>query len=242
MRKFGLIGSSLQHSFSPTYFKEKFQRENITDASYEAFELSRINEIQDLLKEKNLVGLNVTFPFKEQVMPFLHEISPEAQVIGAVNTVQIVKGKTIGYNTDFLGFEQSLISFLDGSPNRALVLGTGGASKAVCFCLHRLGISYQLVSRRQVEGSISYDQMISEMIFPQSLIINCTPVGTYPKVDQKPPIPYRFLKPSHMLFDLVYNPEESAFLKEGKKVGCKVKNGYEMLVNQAEASWDIWND
>ena len=242
MKLYGLLGQSLTHSFSKNYFQEKFTKNGIQNVEYQNFEIPRINDFTEILrKNKSLAGLNVTFPYKELIMPFLDEISPEAQMIGAVNTIQIKDGKSIGYNTDFLGFEQSLLSFLQGNIKRALVLGTGGASKAVCFALKRLGITYQLVSRRKMEWTLSYDQMISELIFPNTLIINCTPVGTFPKTEQKPPIPYHFLKKTHFLYDLVYNPEETTFLQLGKQKGCKIKNGFEMLVLQAEASWEIWN-
>lgn len=242
MRLFGLLGQNLNHSFSENYFETKFKKEGVSDCKYQNFEIPRINDLPELIKDnKDLVGLNVTIPYKELVLPFLDEVSPEAEIIGAVNTIQIKNGKTIGYNTDFLGFEQSLLTFLKGNIRRALILGSGGAAKAVAFGLRRLGISYQFVSRRKIDGSITYDQVISELILPNLLIINCTPLGTYPKVDDLPPIPKSFLNNSHFIYDLVYNPEETALMKLGKSKGCNVKNGLEMLQNQAEASWEIWN-
>lgn len=242
MRLFGLLGQNLNHSLSENYFETKFKKEGVSDCKYQNFEIPRINDLPALIKDnKDLVGLNVTIPYKELVLPFLDEVSPEAEIIGAVNTIQIKNGKTIGYNTDFLGFEQSLLTFLKGNIRRALILGSGGAAKAVAFGLRRLGISYQFVSRRKIDGSITYDQVISELILPNLLIINCTPLGTYPKVDDLPPIPKSFLNNSHFIYDLVYNPEETALMKLGKSKGCNVKNGLEMLQNQAEASWEIWN-
>jgi len=242
MKVFGLIGQSLSHSFSEKYFAQKFKSEDILGCEYKNFEIPRINDFPILLKKNpNIKGLNVTIPYKELILPFLDEISPEAKMIGAVNTIQLAEGKTIGYNTDFLGFEQSLQTFLKGNIKRALILGTGGAAKAIAFGLKRLGISYQFVSRRKLEGSITYDQVISELILPNLLIINCTPLGSFPKIDDIPPIPKTFLNSSHFIYDLVYNPEETALMKLGKSKGCNVKNGSEMLQIQADASWEIWN-
>lgn len=241
MKVYGLIGLTLGHSFSKTYFEEKFKKQNIKKSVYQNFEINRIELLEDVLKTPNLVGLNVTIPFKEVVLPFLDEVSDEAKMIGAVNTIALKNNKTLGYNTDFLGFEYTLHSFLKGKVSRAIILGTGGAAKAVAFALKRLGINYQFVSRRKVEGCITYDELISEFILPNLLIINCTPIGTFPKVDEMPPIPKSFLKSSHFVYDLVYNPAETALIKFAKQKGCNTLNGYTMLQLQAEASWEIWN-
>lgn len=242
MKQFGLIGYPLSHSFSKGYFSEKFQKENITDCVYDVFPLEKIEDFTDLCAEhKNLTGLNVTIPYKEKIIPFLDELNDEAQEIGAVNTIKFTNGKKIGYNTDCYGFEMSLKPLLKSHHTSALILGTGGASKAVEYVLKKSGISFQYVSRTKSSTSISYNDVDSFIIQHSTLIINSTPIGMYPNVDDAPHLPYNFITNNHLLYDLIYNPEETQFLKEGRIRGAQTKNGLEMLYLQAERSWEIWN-
>jgi shikimate dehydrogenase len=243
--RYGLIGKSLSHSFSQNYFTEKFKHENI-NASYELFELSAIEDFTNLLvKHPDLKGLNVTIPYKEQIIPFLTSITEEAKEIRAVNTVKIERSgrnfELSGYNTDVIGFRESLIPPLNSHHNKALVLGFGGASKAVTYVLKQMGIEYIIVNRKNTPSSITYNQMNKEIMDEFNLIINTTPLGLYPDIDSAPEIPYEFLSSKHLLYDLVYNPELTLFLKRGKLRGATIKNGIEMLHIQAEASWKIWN-
>jgi shikimate dehydrogenase len=242
MRRFGLIGFPLSHSFSQKYFTEKFHREHITGAVYENFSLATIEELSGVLeKYPDLEGLNVTIPYKEKVIPFLSHQSEVVQATGACNCIKIVKGKLEGHNTDVAGFEVSLNKFLEAYHKKALVLGTGGAAKAVHYVLKKKGIEYIEVSRNpQGPRQISYDD-IDAVMHDHLLIVNTTPLGMYPNVDEYPPIAYDMLTPRHYLFDLTYNPPETAFLKKGEEKGALVKNGGEMLVIQAEESWKIWN-
>ncbi len=236
--KLGLIGYPLSHSFSPGYFADKFCTLGLTDADYQAYPIERIEMVRELL-DGDMTGLNVTIPYKEQVIPYLDELSDEAEQIGAVNTITIVGGHTTGYNTDVDGFENSLKPcFGDVLPERALILGTGGASKAVKYVLNRLGISYQMVSR--TKGDLTYDEITPEVIAEHHLIVNTTPLGMYPKVDTCPHLPYDYLTPDHILYDLVYNPEKTLFLTRGQEKGSTVKNGHDMLILQAERAWEIW--
>ncbi|QDA60667.1 shikimate dehydrogenase family protein [Hymenobacter jejuensis] len=245
MRQFGLIGKSLRHSFSQTYFTQKFHNLDITDCRYDLFEIPSISELPDLVRANpDLVGLNVTIPYKEQVWPYLDEVSPTAARIGAVNTIEFAEdGRLIGHNTDYLGFRESLRSFYPhtGEQAGALVLGTGGSSKAVEAALRELDIRYLLVSRSPLNLALTYEELSLEIIKAHSLIINTTPLGTYPNVAECPPIPYEFLTPQHYLFDLIYNPRETLFLDKGREAGAQIKNGFEMLGFQAEAAWEIWN-
>jgi shikimate dehydrogenase len=243
-RIFGLIGNPLTHSFSKTYFSGKFEREGIRNCFYENFPLSTIDELPVLIKSRpNLAGLNVTIPFKEQVLDFLDEIDAQAAAVGAVNTIKIRSGKLIGCNTDVYGFEQSLIRFLEGKkPAGALVLGTGGASKAVRFVLNKMGISVTLVSRKKTREAIAYTELDRQYFQRNTLIINTTPLGMMPFTGQCPPILYEEIGAEHHLYDLVYNPEISLFLQRGVQKGAAVKNGLEMLYLQAEKSWEIWNE
>ncbi|MFN8294786.1 MAG: shikimate dehydrogenase [Chitinophagales bacterium] len=242
MKQFGLIGYPLSHSFSKGYFSEKFQKENITDCVYDVFPLEKIEDFTDLCAEhKNLSGLNATIPYKEKIIPFLDELNDEAQEIGAVNTIKFTNGKKIGYNTDCYGFEMSLKPLLKAHHTSALILGTGGASKAVEYVLKKSGISFQYVSRTKSSTSISYNDVDSFIIQHSTLIINSTPIGMYPNVDDAPYLPYNFITNNHLLYDLIYNPEETQFLKEGRIRGAQTKNGLEMLYLQAERSWEIWN-
>lgn len=246
MRVFGLIGYPLSHSFSKKYFSEKFRREQIGDAQYELFELGQITSFPELIAgQPGLSGLNVTIPHKQAVMPYLDELDASARKVGAVNVIRIEEGRLTGYNSDYFGFYQSLLNWLPGDRSRitALVLGTGGASKAVCAALSDLEIPYNLVSRQAGANSLSYEQLQAspDILQTPRLIINTTPLGMSPKTDAAPPIVYDKLTPEHFLYDLVYNPEETRFMQLGKEQGARVKNGLEMLQLQAEQAWEIWN-
>jgi shikimate dehydrogenase len=244
MRQLGLIGKTLSHSFSKSYFEEKFQRENISDFSYELFELADIQKITDFIsKHPNVVGFNVTIPYKQAIIPYLDALSEEAAAVGAVNTVfiqhsghQIV---TKGFNTDTLGFRKSLNEA--ELPEKVLVLGTGGAAAAVTYVLGNLGCRCTAVSRDPQRG-LPYSALTPEIIAQHKMIVNCTPLGTYPNINEKPDIPYNGISGEHFLYDLVYNPSETAFLKEGIRRGAKVQNGLAMLHAQAEAAWNIWQN
>ena len=243
MKLYGLIGFPLTHSFSKKYFTEKFQRENITDSNYENFPLLSLDEFPGLIhSHPELKGLNVTIPYKEQMLKFLDEIDEAAKEIGAVNTIKIADGKLKGFNTDYLGFMQSIIKILEPHHSHALILGTGGSSKAVGYGLKKMGIDFHYVSRNpeQLE-ELNYSELDKDAIRSHKLIINTTPLGMFPDVDQCPPISYEFLTASHLLYDLIYNPEETLFLKKGKEQMAKTENGLEMLQLQAERSWEIWN-
>jgi shikimate dehydrogenase len=240
---YGLIGFPLSHSFSKGYFAEKFKKENIHESFYEVFPIPTIALFPDLVERcKNLKGLNVTIPYKEQVMSYLDAVDPEAQAIGAVNTIKFENGKMTGYNSDVWGFEKSLLPMLHPDHLHALILGTGGASKAVAYVLNKLGITYHFVSRGLTENTIAYEALTPETIRHTKLIINTSPVGMYPNVDTCPDIPYEYIGDHHLLYDLIYNPEETLFLRKGKERGAATKNGLEMLALQAERSWQIWND
>ena len=236
MRTFGLIGKSLKHSFSTSYFNEKFYKEGV-DAEYLSFELKNIQDFKTLINEKQLSGLNVTIPYKESIIPFLDELSNEAKIIGAVNTIQFINGKTIGHNTDFIGFSNSIKPLLDGRKS-ALILGDGGAAKAVKYALDLLNIDFKTVNRNT---SFDYLDITLQTAEFYDIIINTTPLGTHPNTIEFPKIPYENLNSNHLLFDLIYNPSETKFLKYGKAKGATIKNGLEMLQIQAEESWNIWN-
>ena len=254
MRRFGLIGSLLTHSFSKKYFEEKFQREQITDCSYDLFELNSIEELTSLLKSNpDLVGLNVTIPYKESVLPFLHSVTVEAKQIGAVNCVKVENEKLVGYNTDAFGFETSLKNFVSQATNKSdsvlksasgdlgiFILGTGGSSKAVEFVLKKLNIPFVKVSREKKPDCISYKE-VEQKMKPKNLFINTTPLGMFPKINAAPEIPYHLLSENDFLFDLIYNPAETDFLKCGHEKGSRIKIGLQMLELQAEKSWEIWN-
>jgi len=240
MRQFGLIGYPLSHTFSKNYFGKKFSDENIIDTAYDIYELKSIDDFCELIKSKNPSGLNVTIPYKEQVIPFLDELNKVAAEIGAVNTIRFENGKSIGFNTDAYGFEYDLLDFLKGSQiQKALILGTGGASKAVAYVLHKLKIEFNFVSRK--EGYINYQEMSPTIIQDHHLIVNTTPLGMSPNVDSYPELPYDNMGEKHYLYDLVYNPEKTLFLKYGQVRGAHIRNGYDMLVLQAEEAWRIWN-
>jgi len=236
MRTFGLIGKSLEHSFSSQYFNEKFFKEEI-DAQYLNFELNHISELQTLITKQELSGLNVTIPYKRSIIPFLDGISNEAREIGAVNTIEFINGKLIGHNTDIIGFTQSIFPIIE-SRNRALILGNGGSALAVKLALKKLSIKYKTVNRNT---SLDYSDITRQITDLHSIIINTTPLGTHPNTDDFPKIPYDYLNKTHLLFDLIYNPPETKFLKYGKTKGATIKNGLDMLQIQAEESWNIWN-
>ena len=236
MRHYGIIGFPLLHSFSAKYFNEKFATEKI-EAEYSLFPMKeltseRVNELMD-----SLDGFNVTLPHKQAIIPFLDRLDETAEVIGAVNVVH----KRIGYNTDCLGFMTSIRPLLRDFDRKALVLGTGGASKAVCYGLRKLGITPTLVSRTPKEGMFGYEELNAEIMDTHSIIVNCTPLGMYPDIDSCPPIPYTLISAQHLLFDCVYNPEETLFLRKGKEQGATIQNGIGMLIGQAKEAWKIWN-
>ncbi len=241
--KYGLVGKNISYSFSKNYFTERFKKNNDLVNSYENFDIQEISEFSQILKfNPALAGLNITIPYKESVVPFLDSLSKNAAKIGAVNTIKIgVDGKLKGFNTDYYGFKKALEPLLKSNHKNALILGTGGASKGVAFALEKLGISYTFVSRNATEKAISYQQINSNTFENFQIIINCTPLGTSPKIEQFPPIPYDFFTTEHIAFDLIYNPEETEFLKRAKQKGAVIKNGMEMLVFQAEKAWEIWN-
>lgn len=238
----GLLGQKLSHSFSKKYFTEKFAVEKIENSLYENFELNDVGEFTKLIaSNKNISGLNVTIPYKETIISFLDSLTEDAQKIGAVNTIQFLNGKTIGHNTDVIGFEKSLLPLLKNHHQNALILGTGGAAKAVQFVLEKLNISFKYVSRKKANNQLIYTDLNEEIIEKYTLIINTTPLGMFPKIDDLPNLPYQFISEKHLVYDLIYNPLESAFLKKAKAQGAVVKNGLEMLQLQAEESWNIWN-
>jgi len=237
--KYGLIGYPLSHSFSPGYFTEKYKKLGIENTEYKAYPIDDINKVCGLV-DSGISGFNVTIPYKEQVIPFLDDISEEAKSIGAVNTIKVVDGKLIGYNTDVYGFEESLKSQLGNAKiKKALILGTGGASKAVFYVLKKMGIEPTLVSRRAPH--LTYDDLSEDIMSSHNLIVNTTPLGMSPNYNSCPSVPYDFLTEKHFLYDLVYNPEKSLFLKNGESQHCNIKNGYDMLILQAERSFEIWN-
>ncbi|HJG76400.1 shikimate dehydrogenase family protein [Phocaeicola barnesiae] len=246
MKKYGLIGYPLGHSFSKNYFNEKFHSEGI-DAEYVNFEIPHISDLPGIIAgNPNLVGLNVTIPYKEKVISYLDELDKAAAAIGAVNVIRIERnhGKTklIGYNSDVMGFTQSIESLLEPHHKKALILGTGGASKAIHYGLQQLGLETLFVSRsRSNDNTITYDDLTPEIMKEYKVIVNCTPVGMYPKADEAPRIPYECLTPEHLLYDLLYNPNTTLFMKKGSDHGAIVKNGLEMLLLQAFGAWDIWN-
>jgi len=244
MRKFGLIGYPLGHSFSKKYFTSKFETEGIKDCQYDLYEIEDISLLPSIiLQNTELQGLNVTIPYKEKVLPYLDSLDPACEEIGAVNCIQIKDGKLKGYNTDYIGFKESLNNWLKGEKPYALVLGTGGASKAVVKALKDLGISYLMVSRNPGEdaGTISYNELNKSVLERNHLIINTTPLGTFPKTEEMPAINPEYISSMHKVYDLVYNPEKTFLMRSLEARGAVVKNGLEMLHLQAEAAWRIWN-
>lgn len=247
MRKFGLIGYPLGHSFSKKYFTDKFHNEHITDCFYENYPLTDISQLKDLLNnEPELTGFNVTIPYKSDIIDYLNYISPEANEIGAVNVVKIrktgEKTELYGFNSDITGIRDSLSPYLNTDLKYALVLGTGGSSKAVCFVLSKLGLEVIPVSRSRKPDTILYTDIDSDLLNDCGLIVNTTPQGMYPNIDTFPDLNYNLLGKKQILFDLVYNPEITTFLRKGSEQGCTVISGLKMLKSQAEKSWEIWND
>lgn len=243
---YGIIGASLKHSFSPEYFNNRFKRENI-DATYLSLELKTIHELKDIiLQYPNLKGLNVTIPYKESVVPLLDSIDATAQKIGAVNCIKIQEGKLIGYNTDWLGFKETLLHLPLNIEKKALILGTGGASKAVAAALASMNIAFQLISRTEQHTSsnkiLNYQELAKHELQCYQLIINTTPVGMFPNINQAPDIPYELINDTHILYDVIYNPEETLFLKRGLEKKSLIINGYQMLLNQADLNWNIWKN
>lgn len=242
MRLFGLIGHPLSHSFSQKYFAEKFEKEKITDCQYSNYPISSIDQLRSVLSQNpELEGLNVTIPYKQEVIAYLHEMSDVVKTIGACNCIKINKGKLIGHNTDVTGFERSFVRNLKPWHKQALVLGTGGSSKAVQYVLSKLMIPFQVVSRTPTNGEISYDKINENALDQYKIIINTTPLGMQPKENLYPSIPYASLSREHYLYDLIYNPSKTVFLQLGEKRGATIQNGYDMLICQAEESWRIWN-
>lgn len=242
MRLFGLLGEKLDHSFSPSYFADKFKELKLQEVSYEKFEIPSIGEVDKILSKADLVGFNVTIPYKSAIIPFLDELSPEAKAVGAVNTVKKQGEKWVGYNTDVIGFAKSIRPFFEPQHQRAIILGTGGASKAVAYALKGLGTQYIFVSRNPSgPQEISYDKLSKELIQSCPFIINTTPIGCFPNMEEAPNIPYEGIGPQHFLMDLIYNPTETKFLSSGKKRGATSLNGLQMLYFQADAAWEIWN-
>ncbi|MEH6764575.1 MAG: shikimate dehydrogenase [Aequorivita antarctica] len=242
MSKFGLIGKNIGYSFSKSFFSEKFEKEGLPH-SYENFDIPSIAFFPNIISETPyLKGLNVTIPYKEKVIALVDNLDEEAKKIGAVNTIKISEdNKLKGYNTDHYGFQKSLEAFLPLQKKTALVLGTGGASKAVAYALEKLGFDFKFVSRNKSSNTIEYTALDKSIIEYHLLIINCTPLGTFPNITDCPPIPYQFLTKNHLLFDLIYNPTETEFLKRGKFQGSKTSNGLKMLELQANKAWEIWN-
>lgn len=239
-RLFGLIGYPLSHSFSSKYFNEKFENEGL-DCRYVNFESPELPDLNQLFYENpDLVGLNVTIPYKSDIISSLHEIEEDAQQIGAVNVIHFKDGLMLGYNTDHVAFRKT-IEKIDREIKGALILGSGGASKAVGFALGKMGIKYSIISSSGKDGCLSYEDMNDTLLTKNQLIINTTPLGNFPNIETFPPIPYGYLNESHILYDLTYNPPESAFLKKGMEKGSFIKNGYDMLLKQAQLSWEIWN-
>ena len=242
-KRFGLLGRNISYSFSKGYFSEKFANENFEGHSYENFDIATIDEFPEIISNnKDLKGLNVTIPYKEAIIPYLQKLSKKAAQIGAVNTIKITKkGNLKGYNTDYFGFKKSLEPLLQTHHKKALILGTGGASKGVAFALEELDIPYTFVSRESKENSIDYELINATTFDNYQIIINATPVGTSPNTDACPDLPYEFFTAKHIAYDLIYNPAETLFLKKAAAQGAQTKNGLDMLIFQAEKAWKIWN-
>lgn len=246
MDLYGLIGHPLGHSFSKKFFNEKFQNEMI-DAEYRNFDIDTIKSFPTIIEEhSNLRGLNVTIPYKELIIPYLDELSDDAQAIGAVNVIKISRNHggvhLKGYNSDVIGFTDSIRPLLKPFHKKALILGTGGASKAIRYGLYKLGIETCFVSRRPKEGLLTYSDLTADIMAEYTVIVNCSPVGMFPHTDERPDLPYQFIGSHHILYDLVYNPDETLFMKSGREQGATTKNGLEMLILQARAGWNFWNE
>jgi shikimate dehydrogenase len=242
MKRYGLIGFPLTHSLSGQYFTNKFIEEGIEDCIYERFSIPSIDDLHIILNtHPDLCGFNITIPYKKEVLAFLTERSKAVEEVGACNCVKIEDGKLIGYNTDVIGFENSLVPFLKPTHNQALVLGTGGAALAIVYVLQKLGIDFKYVSRTATGDQFAYNHLDASVMAAYTLIINTTPLGMFPNIEACPGIPYELLTPAHHLFDLTYNPAASRFLAKGKQMGATIQNGQQMFVEQAEQSWRIWN-
>ncbi|WP_433863420.1 shikimate dehydrogenase family protein [Sphingobacterium thalpophilum] len=246
MKKLGLIGFPLGHSFSKKYYLEKFQQEDINDVDYDLYPIEHISDFVPIYSDKDFYGVNVTIPYKIEVMRYLDELSEEAKSIQAVNCVRIMHSDDgsvylKGYNTDAYGFETSLKPLLTPKDQKALVLGNGGAAKAVIYALNQLNIAYKLVSRTKQADHYTYEELDASILSEYTVIINCSPLGTYPNITACPKLPYEYINENHLCYDLIYNPEETAFLRKGREQGARTKNGYEMLLLQAEKNWEIWN-
>ncbi len=242
MKLYGLIGYPLSHSFSKKYFDEKFLKDGISDASFQNFSIENISLLHDVLANKNLCGLAITIPYKKAVIDFLYNSTDAVKQMGACNCIKIKDGKLLGYNTDVIGFEKSFIKQLKPHHSKALILGTGGAAAAVEFVLQKLKIEYEFVSRRKAGTQFVYSELNENILNNYSIIINASPIGTYPDVNEAPAIPYQFINSQHYLFDLVYNPAETKFLQFAKQNNATIQNGYEMLELQAEENWKIWHE
>jgi shikimate dehydrogenase len=242
---FGLLGKNISYSFSRGYFTEKFEKLNLKKHKYLNFDIQQIKDFPLIIgKENNLKGINVTIPYKEEIIPFLDKLDETAKKIGAVNTIKFTRrGNLKGYNSDVVGFENSIKPLLQSHHKKALILGTGGASKAIAYALNKNNMKFKFVSRNpEGKNEISYSSLTQDILLNYTVIINCTPLGTFPATEKYPDIPYQFITEAHLLYDLIYNPEISTFLSKGKEKGAIIKNGFEMLQLQAEESWRIWND
>lgn len=239
MKKLGLLGKNISYSFSKKYFAEKFKALDLPNYSYDVFDIQDKKEIKELFSTEDLVGFNITIPYKQEIIPYLDELSAEAKEIGAVNTVKISEGKRTGHNTDAYGFEESLLPLLNNEIKSALILGSGGASKAIVFVLKKLGIRFQIISRNSKNN---YESLTQEKVQNNLLIVNTTPVGTFPDIEKYPNFPTDFLTSQHLVYDLIYNPEKTKLLKLAEEKGATIKNGLEMLCLQAEKAWDIWTE
>lgn len=241
--KFGLVGKDISYSFSRGYFSKKFKQLELDNHSYVNFDLEKIQAFENLIPDNpEIKGMNVTIPYKEEVIPYLTELDTKAAKIGAVNTIKIEGNKLIGHNTDAYGFQKSIEPFLKKSHTKALILGTGGASKAIAFVFEELGIAYHFVSRNPKDNQLTYQDLNELVMAEHTVLVNSTPLGTHPNIDQKPNIPYQHISKKHLLFDLIYNPDKTAFLLEGESQGATICNGHRMLEYQAEKAWEIWND
>ena len=242
-KQFGLIGKNIEYSFSRKFFSEKFSSDNkYSNYDYTNYDIESIHDLNNVFNSKNLCGLNVTIPYKEKIISFLDKISDEAKQIGAVNTICFENGSKVGYNTDIFGFTESLKMNKIDNIDSALILGTGGAAKTIIYFCNKNNIPFNVVSRQESNLNLSYNELNEDIFKKRVLIVNCTPLGTYPDIKKCPKLPYELINKENILFDLVYNPSETLFMKKGKKIGCKTLNGYEMLRFQAEMSWKIWED
>jgi len=239
--RFGLVGKDISYSFSKGYFASKFKKLELHDHSYENFDLQAISEFKEITLNTTIKGLNVTIPYKEEVIPYLALLDSKAKKIGAVNTIRFTKKGLKGYNTDAYGFQKSIEPLLKKHHKKALILGTGGASKAISFVFNELKIKHKFVSRNPKKNQFAYTALDQKVLSKYTIVVNCSPLGTHPNIEEKPAIPYQYITSKHLLFDLIYNPEKTAFLQKGEDQGAAVCNGYKMLELQAEKAWEIWN-